>query len=153
MFFLFCRTPASLKVPPESSGNPRGFSHMSREFAYEANFQPSAQEKLTLFVLMPHEPSLPLKLKGGWGDWWCPPVCALRPPLPKVKGTSIEESSSQGLESRKSGFPCWLCHCLALWPWASWLTPLSLNFLICRREDNNKPTSWYCCEIKVRKFT
>lgn len=55
---FFCRSPAFLKVLLESSGNPKGVSHLPREFAHEvpSPFPPSpAQEKVTLGMLVPSE--------------------------------------------------------------------------------------------------
>lgn len=33
-------------------------------------------------------------------------------------------------------FKSWLCHLLAVWSWISYLTWLSLSFLICKTEIN-----------------
>lgn len=38
----------------------------------------------------------------------------------------------QSLEAHLLGFISWLCYLLAWWPWASHITFLGLNFLICK---------------------
>ena len=43
----------------------------------------------------------------------------------------VIKSPGPQLNSDRPGFKFWLCHLLAVWPWADYLASLSCSFLTC----------------------